>query len=262
LKIRRTAGKYLRKLLGFERFTFYKALRNLKKLKITDKEEEDFFYFLSLLKEDFNVLDIGANVGIMTTLMARKAVNGKVFSFEPVPVTFKVLERMIKQNKLNNVKIFDMAVGNENVIVHMNMPVFDDIVSDAGSYVMQDHYYFNNTNVVKVDVKQITVDTLGDLSGININAIKIDIENYEYFALSGASKLLLEQRPIIFSEIWYGSENQKKVFNLMTELGYSILIYEGKKLVSFDPVTHNKLNYFFIPNEKVNSLEKPQDHTQ
>ncbi len=256
MKIRRIAGKYLRKLLGFERFTFLKALRNLKKLKITDKEEEDFFYFLSLLKEDNNILDIGANVGIMTTLLARKAVNGKIFSFEPIPVTFKVLERMVKYNKLKNVKMFEVAVGNENTVVHMNMPVFDNIASDAGSYVMQDHYYFNNTNVVKVDVKQITIDTHADLNGININAIKIDIENYEYYALNGARKLLLEQRPIIFSEIWYGSENQKNVFSLIPELGYSIFIYDGKKLVLFDPAKHTKLNYFFIPNEKVNSFVK------
>lgn len=256
MKIKRIAGKYLTKLLGFERFTYYKALWKFRKLNISDKEEKDFFYFLSLLKEDSNILDIGANVGLMTTLLARKASSGTVFSFEPVPATFRVLERVVKHNKLRNVKLFNIAAGNENMIVKMNMPVFDNVVSDLCSYVMQDHYYFNNPNVVEVDVRQISIDTLDAINDFRINAVKIDVENYEYFALSGARQLLLEQRPIIYSEIWFGSENQKKVFSLMLELGYSILIYDGQNLVLFDSDKHNKLNYFFIPNEKVNSFIK------
>ncbi len=250
MKIRRFAGKYLRKFFGFERFTYYKTLWNFKKLKISDKEEDDFFFFLNLLDEDFNVLDIGANVGMMTTLLARKVSKGKIFSFEPIPVTYNVLGRMVKHYNLNNVKIFNNAVGNENKIVIMNMPVFDDIASDAGSYVMQDHYYFNNTNVVKVEVKQITLDTFDEIRTFKIDAIKIDIENYEYYAFSGAKQILIDQKPLIYSEIWYGSENQKKVFELMPELGYGIFVYEGKKLVKFNENIHNKLNYFFIPKVK------------
>lgn len=259
MNIKRIAGLCLRKLIGFERFVYYKALWKFKSTKITDKEEEDFFYFLNMIKEDDNILDIGANVGVMTSLLARKAVKGRVFSFEPVPVTFKILQRMVNRNKLKNVKIYNAAVGNENTIVHMNIPVFNGLESDVGSYVMQDIYYFNNTNVVKVDVNQITIDTFNELKGVKINAIKIDIENYEYYALAGAGKLLREQRPIVFSEIWYGSENQKNVFELMAELDYSILIFNGKSLLPFNPAEHNKLNYFFIPKEMEGNLVNQHD---
>ena len=245
--------------MGLEKFTYYKALWNYRNINITEKEDEDFFFFLNLLNKDSNILDIGANVGIMTTLLAKKAVIGKVFSFEPIPVTFRVLSKMINHYKPGNVKLYNLAVGSENKNVNMNMPIFNGRVSDAGSYVMQDHYYFDNPNVIKVDVEQISIDGFPDLEGVNINAIKIDIENYEYHAFLGARRLLMEQRPIIYSELWFGSKNQIEVFNLMNEVGYTVLIYNEKKLVQFDPDIHKKLNYFFIPDEKVKSLTGTMD---
>jgi FkbM family methyltransferase len=166
-------------------------------------------------------------------------------------MTFRVLNRMAVRNGLNNVVLLNKAVGDENKTVLMNMPVFNGVASDAGSYVMQDMYYFDNPNVVEVKVEQVCIDGLKELNEVKIDAIKIDVENYEYHALKGASMLLMEQRPIIFSELWYGSENQMSVFDFIESVDYSIMVFDGERLVQFDPAVHNKLNYFFIPKEKI-----------
>lgn len=248
MRIKKIAGRILLKILGHERFIYFKGLWNFK--KITNKEEDDFLYFLGLLEETYNVLDIGANVGIMTTLISRKCFKGTTYAFEPVPVIFKALLKIVQKKKLSNVVTFNLAVGDEDKINKMNMPIFDNLISDTSSYIMQDHYYFNNPNVIEFEVNQIRIDSLPDLKDTKIDAIKIDVENYEYHAFLGARNLLLEQRPLIFSEMWYGSENQQMVFDLMTNMEYTIMIYDGKKLVNFDSKKHEKLNYFFIPKEK------------
>lgn len=248
--MKKLAKKILIKLFGLETFIYYRSLARFRKLNIANVEIDDFYFFLDMIKPGHNVLDIGANVGFMTILLSRKVAHGNVYAFEPVEMTFNVLKRMINRYKLKNVTLYNKALGNENKMVTMNMPIFDGFVSDMGSYIMYDHYYFNNPNVKTVEVEQVSIDFISEIMNKDICAVKIDVENYEYFVLSGAKNFINLKRPIIYSELWYGSENQANVFKLMEELNYTLLVYDKKKLVTFNPEIHKKSNFFFIPSEK------------
>ena len=57
--------------------------------------------------------DIGANIGYFTVLMANLVgSSGKIFSFEPEPLNFKILQKNIEQNHLENVVLEQSAVGD------------------------------------------------------------------------------------------------------------------------------------------------------
>ncbi len=64
--------------MGFRTYLYVFAIFKIKTLR-SDPKEKDFFHFLSLLKDGKGaVLDIGANIGIMTVHLARKLPNSTV----------------------------------------------------------------------------------------------------------------------------------------------------------------------------------------
>ena len=78
----------LQKILGFERYLFWFSRFKISTLK-WDSKEGDFNHFLSLLSPGDDVLDIGANIGIMAIKMAQTCHQGTVHAFEPIPENIK-----------------------------------------------------------------------------------------------------------------------------------------------------------------------------
>lgn len=65
------------------------------------------------IEENSTVFDVGANVGVFS-LFASRIKGVKVFSFEPHPTNFSVLEENIHLNSLNNINAFQVGLGKDN----------------------------------------------------------------------------------------------------------------------------------------------------
>ena len=63
-----------------------------------------------LINKNDIVLDIGANIGTHSVILARKAKLGKVFAFEPQSVAFSILQNNIFYNELSNVTSLHYAI--------------------------------------------------------------------------------------------------------------------------------------------------------
>ena len=125
-RMKNTAKYILHKLLGFKNYLFIFSLYKILTLR-KDKNEKDFFAFLHLLPENTAVLDIGANIGIMTVHLARTIKGVTVYSFEPMPNNIGAFKRIIKYFKLDNVKLFEIALGNTEGEVEMVMPIISNV---------------------------------------------------------------------------------------------------------------------------------------
>src|SRR6187551_370150 len=64
---------------------------------------------LKVVKQNFKVLDIGANIGFLTLNLARACPDGFVFSFEPDSKTFKALQVNIARNNFSNIATYQIA---------------------------------------------------------------------------------------------------------------------------------------------------------
>jgi ubiquinone/menaquinone biosynthesis C-methylase UbiE len=82
--MKNTIQKYLQKILGFNNYLFIFSVFKILTLRF-DRKENDFFYFLRLLPENAIVLDIGANIGIMSVHLCKNVKKGMVYAFEPIP---------------------------------------------------------------------------------------------------------------------------------------------------------------------------------
>ncbi len=235
----------LQKLLGFDNYLFIFSLFIIKKLK-WDKNEKDFIYFLNLIPDNGCTLDIGANIGIMTVHLARKLKNSTIYAFEPVPRNIKTLKRIIKFFKLKNVEIFECALGEENGKLEMVMPVINSVKMQGLSHVVHESIKDNNNG----DRFVVPVRKLDNISEINfntkVNAIKIDVENYEYFVLKGGRSLITEHQPIIYCELWEQA-NRKNTIELLENTGYDVKVLERNELADY--TGQKTQNFFFIPSK-------------
>jgi len=241
----------LQKILGFKNYLFIFSLYIVATLK-SNRNEGDFLHFLSMLPDDSTVLDIGANIGVMTVHMARKLPGSQVFSFEPVPENLHTLRRLVKFYKLRNVKVFGVALGNYEGTAEMILPEHKHVKFQGLSHI-EGVEGTERDSGINYTVAMHRLDSMPELKSPvkPISGIKIDVENYEYNVLEGAKELLAKYRPVIYAELW-DNQNRADCMKLLTEIGYTILVLENGVLTKFVAGKHQTQNFFFqlLPESK------------
>ncbi len=243
----KTFIKYiLHKLLGFKTYLYWFSMFKIRTLR-KDKNEKDFFVFMDNIVGDGIILDIGANIGIMTYHLSSSFNKSQIFAFEPMPQNYNTLERIIAKYKLSNVKLFKVALGNEEGEVEMVMPVENNVRMQGLSHVVHDSITEFNEGI-KFNVPLHMLDKMPELNDTNtpVTGIKIDVENFEYFVLDGGRDLIAKHKPVIYSELWE-DENRDHCFDLVKGLNYDIKVVSGNGLKAYDPKVDSTQNFIFTP---------------
>lgn len=134
-------------------------------------------------------MDIGSNIGDLT-LAAASVVGpeGKVYSFEAHPRTYRFLVANVALNGCINVVAFNLALGDkeaEILLVDVGRSDDQNRVSENGRGI--------STKMTRLD------DVL--ISERHIQLLKIDVEGYEKFVLDGASRML-DTTSCVYFESW------------------------------------------------------------
>ena len=246
----KSAVKYiLHKLLGFDYYLFVFSLFKIYTLK-KDKNEKDFFHFMKLIPVNSMILDIGANIGIMTVHLAKSIKGSKVIAFEPMPSNIKAFKKVINHFNLKNVTLFEIALGNNEGEVEMIMPVVSNVRMQGLSHVVHESITeFNEGVTLKVPLKMLDKIDILKNSTQTISAIKIDVENFEFFVLEGGKELIIKHQPVIYAELW-DNANRYNCFNLLQSLGYQTYVVINNQLVLFDEKVHQKQTFIFLTAQK------------
>lgn len=232
----------LQGMMGLDNYLFVFSLFKIYTLKF-DKKENDFFHFQKMISHPGDILDIGANIGIMTAHLARTYPLRNIVSFEPVPENLNALRKIIRFFRLNNVEIRSIAVGESDKQISILVPVKNKVFLQGLSHVKTD----NNEEGISVSCLMRSLDSLRKEGRLNkVAAIKIDVENYEFEVFKGAMKLLETDRPVIYCELW-DNENRQQTFRLIKESGYSIKILKDNYLQDYNGEACQ--NFFFIPQD-------------
>jgi FkbM family methyltransferase len=171
-----------------------------------------------LIRPGDTVLDIGANIGIVTVLMAKLAgKDGRVHSFEPNPRLVERLHQVIDRNQLRNVTVHPMALGSEAGTLELHIPRDN---AGAGSLV-------RNRGRENCEITQVLVKPLSSVIGAEpVRLIKIDVEGYETEVFRGADILLRAQPGAILFELNESIDTPPRevpLIKLLLEYDYSFL---------------------------------------
>jgi len=151
----------------------------------------------SMVKPRAIVVDVGANIGYYTLILARLVgPEGRVFAFEPDPENFALLKKNIETNGYDNVILVQKAVSN----VTGPMKLFKEKTKNTSASIWQMPHSRS-----QVTIEATTLDDFLDAYpeyAESISLIKMDIEGAEGLALQGMIRTLERNRSVaITSEI-------------------------------------------------------------
>lgn len=205
------------------------------------------------LKTGHQVIDIGANVGYFTMLMASLVgPTGRVHSFEPIPKLFAVLSQSVKQNRFDDfVTVSNHALSDANGEMSM---IFATVTDNWGGA------HFSAADTVQDGHTVVTVQTdkLDSLQLASVDFMKIDVEGAEPKVFSGAKGTIEKWRPVVLSEVHpealgaVSNCTPADYLGLFEGIGYDCcsLDHGGKLGGKLAPAQVDKLmNVIFVPSE-------------
>jgi FkbM family methyltransferase len=147
----------------------------------------------ALLQPGDSCVDIGANVGFFTLLMAKRVgSNGSVWAFEPSSETRRRLVHNLALNRVTHVTVCDEAVSD----VDGTQIFFGGRHDQSGIASLRPIQ--GSTASYEVRTCKLTSSIPQSMTP---RLIKIDIEGAEHLALRGMSPLLQAERPDIVLEM-------------------------------------------------------------
>jgi len=141
------------------------------------------------------VIDIGANVGSVSIMLAKKYPFLKIYSYEAHPINFQNLQKNIKENNVSNIKAFNNAVFSEdNYFIDISLNI--DNTGASNSFIDPEEYPdLYEKEYSSVQVPTISLDTIIKENDIqNIKLLKMDCEGAEFDIFSNSE--LINQVPL------------------------------------------------------------------
>lgn len=150
-----------------------------------------------LTKSGFIAYDIGANVGIFSFLfLSLVGPKGHVYAFEPEPNNNECLSHSIEKAGTPGITLDKRAVGDK-----FDVALFDRRGGAFSGRLVSDRAKYNPTDNV-IEVESTTLDKLvNDENYSPPDIMKIDVEGNEILVLSGMTRILKENSPIIICEL-------------------------------------------------------------
>lgn len=197
-----------------------------------DCEREVVKAMKSLIRPGDTALDIGANIGVFTLLLARwVGPSGAVHAFEPAPESLNALRYHAGLNELSDrVTIVAEAVSDQ-----VGMAAFY-AHSRSGENSLNPFMMDRMAAAEKIEVPLTTIDAYCSQTNITPSFLKFDIEGFEFHALEGGMQTLRRARPRmliefhahLWAEVGVTPERIAGVMNELKEIGYSVHPIEGQ----------------------------------
>tara|TARA_B100001057_G_scaffold251132_1_gene251339 strand:- start:450 stop:1259 length:810 start_codon:yes stop_codon:yes gene_type:complete len=198
--------------------TFERKISNIKKL-------------LSKKEDSLTIIDIGANIGSVSLILAKTFENSKIFAIEPTNYAFNKLSNNLNLNKELENKVF----LKQFFITNKKKP-----------QKVWSSWNFNESNNKHEkhlgDLKNIKENSYLSLNQFikdenlkNVDFIKIDVDGYELDVLLSGEEFFKNNKPIIFIEIApylypeFGYSCQELI-QYIQKLGYTFLDENTKEV--------------------------------
>jgi FkbM family methyltransferase len=218
-------------------------------------ESECTDYLMRGLRPDDVCFDVGANLGYYTVLMAKAVPQGRVYAFEPDPLSNALLQLNVQINRLENVVVNCLALGES---------------PGASSFFQCTDSAFNSFRDTGrkgvFRVIQVPVTTLDEFVVANdvprVDFMKVDVEGAEGLVLAGAKNLLQNsaQRPrmllVELADVNHKTfgDSAAEIVERLKRTHYEPFVLSGNSPTQY--ISEKFVNVFFAPEpDRANVME-------
>jgi len=224
---------------------------------ITPADEIDIKVVTFLVSAGDYVIDIGANIGVYTKFLSELVgLTGRVYSIEPVPLTYDILVSNVGKLGLANVKTIECAISDEDGVVQIEVPKDERGENFYRAKVVTSSH--TEAHVRRFSVESRCLDSLFRDSAQRITFVKCDVEGHELSCIKGATGFIKKHMPAWLIEL---SENldvrgstAHKISQLLTKRGYQVYWFDGMNLNRWQPGDES-VNYWFLTPDHVQALQ-------
>jgi FkbM family methyltransferase len=183
------------------------------------------------MEPDTNVLDIGANIGLISlgVLLKQPTIdfNVKMHAFE---CNNDMFDKLKFNTRNKNIELYQFGLGDKLQLSNMSFNPdnngysylnnsFDGLVKKNIIY----NKFITIPNIINeqnIHIPILPLDFLVNKFTNKISVMKIDIEGFEYLFLLGAEKIINNHRPVLIIEII--QENYNKCEEFLKKYNYNI----------------------------------------
>ena len=229
-------------------------LRKRHYLRVLREMSEDYAPDYSVIKRLVQpgdvVVDLGAHVGACTKFLSdRVGETGTVYSVEPFPLNFEILQLNVQKLGLSNVQLINCAVSQESGKLMMEVPTFAEFGESFYDARLIPAGATSSLRQAAVDVQ--TVDALLADRPRAISFIKCDVEGQELQTLRGARDVIATDLPMLMLEVSLMSrDTHDDVRELLSSYGYQEFCFEHRKLRPWQ-TDDRPVDVFFFQSEHV-----------
>ncbi len=212
-------------------------------------ERPDSDFLSSLVHPEDICVDVGANTGYYTMLMAARVKKGQIHSFEPVPLIWHLLKCGILLNGFKHICANNLAIASCN-----GESTFSQAIDSAySSLIPVGRKAQENQITISVD----TLDNYVANRGLDrIDILKVDVEGAEARVIQGGAAIFgsVKKRPrVAMFEVYnpnlrpYGS-SVNEIVRMMEGFGYKPFFVSKKgQPTAFEKEQHDRYyNVFFV----------------
>ena len=208
--------------------------------KVYDRPLIKLFYdnLLKKEKEEFVVLDIGAQTGSFT-LLSKYFPQSRWYAFEPIAEAAEQLAVNLALNGISNTSVFPACVSQKSGTEILKLPQDSHWgLATLGARPLR----FKSCKERKV--ASISIDDFINQEAINrVDFIKIDTEGWEWYVLQGAKETIKKYQPVILME--FNPQNMEQchlnkgqLLRLLKELNYTWELVSHEDILC-TPNTHS-----------------------
>lgn len=169
-----------------------------------------------LVQSGDTVLEIGGNIGYYTLLLSQLVgEKGAVITVEPNPESFTLLKLNLRLNRVTNVELHQLAIGNKDGCANLYTSYSSNLCTLKPS--------IEGENISSIEVRTTTIDAFVKKLAKPVQVIRMDIEGLEKEALEGAEFTLEHYKPRLFIEFHVkklGIKNAEMTLEFLYRKGY------------------------------------------
>jgi FkbM family methyltransferase len=150
------------------------------------------------------VIDVGANLGMITISLLRAGYFERAAAFEPAPNSFRLLEHNVRQNGLHD-RVHTYRYALSSAEGKLELELSKDNSGDHRIRHARSPGFFREEKRRTLEVPATTLDRVfeshSELHREEVGLVWLDIQGHEGWFLDGARHILADRIPVV-SELW------------------------------------------------------------